>query len=123
MCYLGWAGDDCNSTSPLSYLVVGPTAPVSGKACNALTTHCLCLYLSLYPITSHFCPFILLLYLFHPTSLLSLILLSSPPSSNPFTNVNMLNITCFFVWVYFLLLIVHCITLYFSFCVEFMSAH
>uniref|UniRef100_A0A8C4GXV7 ADAM metallopeptidase domain 22 n=1 Tax=Dicentrarchus labrax TaxID=13489 RepID=A0A8C4GXV7_DICLA len=30
VCYLGWAGDDCNSTSPLSYLVVGPTAPVSG---------------------------------------------------------------------------------------------
>uniref|UniRef100_A0A8D0CZ95 ADAM metallopeptidase domain 22 n=1 Tax=Sander lucioperca TaxID=283035 RepID=A0A8D0CZ95_SANLU len=30
VCYLGWAGEDCNSTSPLSYLVVGPTAPVSG---------------------------------------------------------------------------------------------
>ncbi|XP_077431424.1 disintegrin and metalloproteinase domain-containing protein 22 isoform X2 [Vanacampus margaritifer] len=30
VCYLGWAGDDCNSTSPLSYLVVGPTAPVLG---------------------------------------------------------------------------------------------
>ncbi|XP_076010041.1 disintegrin and metalloproteinase domain-containing protein 22 [Genypterus blacodes] len=30
VCYLGWAGDDCNSTSPLSYLVVGPTASVSG---------------------------------------------------------------------------------------------
>ncbi|XP_044214836.1 disintegrin and metalloproteinase domain-containing protein 22 isoform X1 [Thunnus albacares] len=30
VCYLGWAGEDCNSTSPLSYLVVGPTAAVSG---------------------------------------------------------------------------------------------
>uniref|UniRef100_A0A3B4T8X3 ADAM metallopeptidase domain 22 n=1 Tax=Seriola dumerili TaxID=41447 RepID=A0A3B4T8X3_SERDU len=30
VCYLGWAGEDCNSTSPLSYLVVGPTASVSG---------------------------------------------------------------------------------------------
>ncbi|KAG7242244.1 hypothetical protein INR49_024290, partial [Caranx melampygus] len=30
VCDLGWAGEDCNSTSPLSYLVVGPTAPVSG---------------------------------------------------------------------------------------------
>ncbi|XP_077577683.1 disintegrin and metalloproteinase domain-containing protein 22 isoform X2 [Stigmatopora nigra] len=30
VCYLGWAGDDCNSTSPLSYLIVGPTASVSG---------------------------------------------------------------------------------------------
>uniref|UniRef100_A0A667ZAE5 ADAM metallopeptidase domain 22 n=1 Tax=Myripristis murdjan TaxID=586833 RepID=A0A667ZAE5_9TELE len=30
VCHLGWAGDDCNSTSPLSYLVVGPTASVSG---------------------------------------------------------------------------------------------
>uniref|UniRef100_A0A673A5E4 ADAM metallopeptidase domain 22 n=1 Tax=Sphaeramia orbicularis TaxID=375764 RepID=A0A673A5E4_9TELE len=30
VCYLGWAGDDCNSTSPFSYLVVGPTASVSG---------------------------------------------------------------------------------------------
>uniref|UniRef100_A0A8B9L4F0 ADAM metallopeptidase domain 22 n=1 Tax=Astyanax mexicanus TaxID=7994 RepID=A0A8B9L4F0_ASTMX len=26
VCHLGWAGEDCNSTSPLSYLVVGPTA-------------------------------------------------------------------------------------------------
>nr|XP_057940090.1 disintegrin and metalloproteinase domain-containing protein 22 isoform X6 [Doryrhamphus excisus] len=32
VCYLGWAGEDCNSTSPLSYLVVGPTASVSGSA-------------------------------------------------------------------------------------------
>uniref|UniRef100_A0A3Q4AJS0 Uncharacterized protein n=1 Tax=Mola mola TaxID=94237 RepID=A0A3Q4AJS0_MOLML len=30
VCYLGWAGEDCNSTSSLSYLVVGPTASVSG---------------------------------------------------------------------------------------------
>ncbi|AWO96604.1 putative disintegrin and metalloproteinase domain-containing protein 22 [Scophthalmus maximus] len=30
VCYLGWTGDDCNSTTPLSYLVVGPTASVSG---------------------------------------------------------------------------------------------
>ncbi|XP_019896790.1 disintegrin and metalloproteinase domain-containing protein 22 isoform X3 [Esox lucius] len=30
VCHLGWAGDDCNSTSPLSYLVVGPTASASG---------------------------------------------------------------------------------------------
>uniref|UniRef100_A0A8C7FHC2 ADAM metallopeptidase domain 22 n=1 Tax=Oncorhynchus kisutch TaxID=8019 RepID=A0A8C7FHC2_ONCKI len=30
VCHLGWTGDDCNSTSPLSYLVVGPTASVSG---------------------------------------------------------------------------------------------
>ncbi|XP_030639755.1 disintegrin and metalloproteinase domain-containing protein 22 [Chanos chanos] len=30
VCHLGWAGDDCNSTSPLSYLVVGPTATSSG---------------------------------------------------------------------------------------------
>ncbi|XP_061675109.1 disintegrin and metalloproteinase domain-containing protein 22 isoform X2 [Syngnathoides biaculeatus] len=30
VCFLGWAGEDCNSTSPLSYLVVGPTASVSG---------------------------------------------------------------------------------------------
>uniref|UniRef100_A0AAR2KJ82 ADAM metallopeptidase domain 22 n=1 Tax=Pygocentrus nattereri TaxID=42514 RepID=A0AAR2KJ82_PYGNA len=31
VCHLGWAGEDCNSTSPLSYLVVGPTATSSGK--------------------------------------------------------------------------------------------
>ncbi|XP_068998915.1 disintegrin and metalloproteinase domain-containing protein 22 [Embiotoca jacksoni] len=30
VCYLGWTGEDCNSRSPFSYLVVGPTAPVSG---------------------------------------------------------------------------------------------
>ncbi|KAM8825713.1 disintegrin and metalloproteinase domain-containing protein 22 isoform 1-T1 [Synchiropus picturatus] len=30
VCYLGWTGEDCNSTSPLSSLVVGPTASVSG---------------------------------------------------------------------------------------------
>ncbi|XP_028327150.1 disintegrin and metalloproteinase domain-containing protein 22 isoform X2 [Gouania willdenowi] len=30
VCYLGWTGDDCSSMSPFSYLVVGPTAPVSG---------------------------------------------------------------------------------------------
>ncbi|KAM9722857.1 disintegrin and metalloproteinase domain-containing protein 22 isoform 2-T2 [Menidia menidia] len=30
VCYLGWTGDDCNSMSPFSYLVVGPIAPVSG---------------------------------------------------------------------------------------------
>uniref|UniRef100_A0A3P8UK27 ADAM metallopeptidase domain 22 n=1 Tax=Cynoglossus semilaevis TaxID=244447 RepID=A0A3P8UK27_CYNSE len=29
VCYLGWAGEDCNSTSPLSYLMVGPTTSVS----------------------------------------------------------------------------------------------
>uniref|UniRef100_A0A8C9Y8E4 ADAM metallopeptidase domain 22 n=1 Tax=Sander lucioperca TaxID=283035 RepID=A0A8C9Y8E4_SANLU len=37
VCYLGWAGEDCNSTSPLSYLVVGPTAPVSGERCITST--------------------------------------------------------------------------------------
>ncbi|XP_064195184.1 disintegrin and metalloproteinase domain-containing protein 22 isoform X1 [Anguilla rostrata] len=30
VCHLGWAGEDCNATSPLSYLVVGPTASASG---------------------------------------------------------------------------------------------
>ncbi|KAG9342817.1 hypothetical protein JZ751_015689, partial [Albula glossodonta] len=30
VCHLGWAGEDCNTTSPLSYLVVGPTASASG---------------------------------------------------------------------------------------------
>uniref|UniRef100_A0A665UWC1 ADAM metallopeptidase domain 22 n=1 Tax=Echeneis naucrates TaxID=173247 RepID=A0A665UWC1_ECHNA len=30
VCYLGWVGEDCNSSSPLSYLVVGPTASASG---------------------------------------------------------------------------------------------
>ncbi|XP_033836781.1 disintegrin and metalloproteinase domain-containing protein 22 isoform X2 [Periophthalmus magnuspinnatus] len=30
VCHLGWAGDDCNATSPVGYLAVGPTAPVSG---------------------------------------------------------------------------------------------
>ncbi|XP_026865320.2 disintegrin and metalloproteinase domain-containing protein 22 isoform X1 [Electrophorus electricus] len=30
VCYLGWAGEDCNSTSPLSSLVVGPTVTSSG---------------------------------------------------------------------------------------------
>ncbi|XP_036395052.1 disintegrin and metalloproteinase domain-containing protein 22 isoform X1 [Megalops cyprinoides] len=30
VCHLGWAGEDCNATSPLSYLVVGPTASTSG---------------------------------------------------------------------------------------------
>ncbi|XP_053742990.1 disintegrin and metalloproteinase domain-containing protein 22 isoform X2 [Synchiropus splendidus] len=30
VCYLGWMGEDCNSTSPLGFLVVGPTASVSG---------------------------------------------------------------------------------------------
>uniref|UniRef100_A0A7N9ANS5 ADAM metallopeptidase domain 22 n=1 Tax=Mastacembelus armatus TaxID=205130 RepID=A0A7N9ANS5_9TELE len=30
VCYLGWTGEDCNSTSPLGYLAVGPTASVSG---------------------------------------------------------------------------------------------
>ncbi|KAK2815156.1 hypothetical protein Q7C36_023422 [Tachysurus vachellii] len=30
VCHLGWAGEDCNSSSPLSYLVVGPTATSSG---------------------------------------------------------------------------------------------
>uniref|UniRef100_A0A7N6BBV1 ADAM metallopeptidase domain 22 n=1 Tax=Anabas testudineus TaxID=64144 RepID=A0A7N6BBV1_ANATE len=30
VCYLGWAGEDCNSMSPLSSLVVGPTTLVSG---------------------------------------------------------------------------------------------
>ncbi|XP_061119610.1 disintegrin and metalloproteinase domain-containing protein 22 isoform X3 [Conger conger] len=30
VCHLGWAGEDCNATSPLSYLVVGPTASPSG---------------------------------------------------------------------------------------------
>uniref|UniRef100_A0A8C9TI42 ADAM metallopeptidase domain 22 n=1 Tax=Scleropages formosus TaxID=113540 RepID=A0A8C9TI42_SCLFO len=30
VCQLGWTGDDCNTTSPLSYLVVGPTASASG---------------------------------------------------------------------------------------------
>ncbi|TSK20196.1 Disintegrin and metalloproteinase domain-containing protein 22 [Bagarius yarrelli] len=29
VCHLGWAGEDCNSSSPLSYLVVGPTATSS----------------------------------------------------------------------------------------------
>uniref|UniRef100_A0A8C9SVL5 ADAM metallopeptidase domain 22 n=1 Tax=Scleropages formosus TaxID=113540 RepID=A0A8C9SVL5_SCLFO len=31
VCQLGWTGDDCNTTSPLSYLVVGPTASASGS--------------------------------------------------------------------------------------------
>ncbi|XP_029957804.1 disintegrin and metalloproteinase domain-containing protein 22 [Salarias fasciatus] len=30
VCHLGWTGEDCSSTSPFSYLVVGPTASVSG---------------------------------------------------------------------------------------------
>ncbi|KAM9436610.1 disintegrin and metalloproteinase domain-containing protein 22 isoform 3-T3 [Clarias gariepinus] len=30
VCHLGWAGEDCNSSSPLSYLVVGPTVTSSG---------------------------------------------------------------------------------------------
>uniref|UniRef100_A0A8C6UUD1 ADAM metallopeptidase domain 22 n=1 Tax=Neogobius melanostomus TaxID=47308 RepID=A0A8C6UUD1_9GOBI len=30
VCDLGWAGDDCNATSPVGYLAVGPTASVSG---------------------------------------------------------------------------------------------
>ncbi|CAL8290770.1 unnamed protein product [Merluccius merluccius] len=30
VCHLGWTGEDCNSSSPLSYLVVGPTASASG---------------------------------------------------------------------------------------------
>uniref|UniRef100_A0A3B3R3E9 ADAM metallopeptidase domain 22 n=1 Tax=Paramormyrops kingsleyae TaxID=1676925 RepID=A0A3B3R3E9_9TELE len=30
VCYLGWTGDDCNATLPLSSLVVGPTASASG---------------------------------------------------------------------------------------------
>uniref|UniRef100_A0A3P9I855 ADAM metallopeptidase domain 22 n=1 Tax=Oryzias latipes TaxID=8090 RepID=A0A3P9I855_ORYLA len=30
VCHLGWTGEDCGSISPFSYLVVGPTAPVSG---------------------------------------------------------------------------------------------
>ncbi|MFT7816281.1 disintegrin and metalloproteinase domain-containing protein 22 isoform X2 [Arapaima gigas] len=30
VCHLGWTGDDCNTTSPFSYLVVGPTASASG---------------------------------------------------------------------------------------------
>ncbi|XP_067093410.1 disintegrin and metalloproteinase domain-containing protein 22 [Osmerus mordax] len=30
VCHLGWAGEDCNSTSPLSYLVVGPTPSATG---------------------------------------------------------------------------------------------
>ncbi|TRY94353.1 hypothetical protein DNTS_014103 [Danionella cerebrum] len=30
VCDLGWAGEDCNSTSPLSYLLVRPTAKTSG---------------------------------------------------------------------------------------------
>ncbi|KAJ8411620.1 hypothetical protein AAFF_G00164280 [Aldrovandia affinis] len=30
VCHLGWAGEDCNATSHLSYLVVGPTASASG---------------------------------------------------------------------------------------------
>ncbi|XP_054869336.1 disintegrin and metalloproteinase domain-containing protein 22 isoform X2 [Amphiprion ocellaris] len=30
VCHLGWAGEDCNSMSPFSYPVVGPTASVSG---------------------------------------------------------------------------------------------
>lgn len=40
VCYLGWAGEDCNSTSPLSYLVVGPTASVSGSARHSLPPTC-----------------------------------------------------------------------------------
>lgn len=35
VCHLGWTGDDCNSTSPRSHLVVGPTASVSGGGTNA----------------------------------------------------------------------------------------
>uniref|UniRef100_A0AAQ5ZUD5 ADAM metallopeptidase domain 22 n=1 Tax=Amphiprion ocellaris TaxID=80972 RepID=A0AAQ5ZUD5_AMPOC len=31
VCHLGWAGEDCNSMSPFSYPVVGPTASVSGR--------------------------------------------------------------------------------------------
>ncbi|XP_061572816.1 disintegrin and metalloproteinase domain-containing protein 22 isoform X1 [Cololabis saira] len=30
VCYVGWTGDDCNSMSPFSYRVVGPTTPASG---------------------------------------------------------------------------------------------
>lgn len=30
VCHLGWAGEDCNSTSPVGYLAVGPPASVSG---------------------------------------------------------------------------------------------
>ncbi|XP_029694355.1 disintegrin and metalloproteinase domain-containing protein 22 isoform X2 [Takifugu rubripes] len=30
VCHLGWTGEGCNSTSPRSHLVVGPTASVSG---------------------------------------------------------------------------------------------
>ncbi|XP_030225616.1 disintegrin and metalloproteinase domain-containing protein 22 isoform X1 [Gadus morhua] len=30
VCHLGWTGEDCNSSSPLSYLVVRPTATTSG---------------------------------------------------------------------------------------------
>ncbi|XP_076869019.1 disintegrin and metalloproteinase domain-containing protein 22 isoform X2 [Brachyhypopomus gauderio] len=29
VCYLGWAGEDCNSTSPLSYMMIRPTVPVT----------------------------------------------------------------------------------------------
>ncbi|MBN3305622.1 ADA22 protein, partial [Amia calva] len=30
VCHLGWMGDDCNTTSPLSYLVIGPTVTANG---------------------------------------------------------------------------------------------
>uniref|UniRef100_A0A665UVM2 ADAM metallopeptidase domain 22 n=1 Tax=Echeneis naucrates TaxID=173247 RepID=A0A665UVM2_ECHNA len=49
VCYLGWVGEDCNSSSPLSYLVVGPTASASGGNVN---THCL---LSLFILLSVSC--------------------------------------------------------------------
>ncbi|XP_041845021.1 disintegrin and metalloproteinase domain-containing protein 22 isoform X1 [Melanotaenia boesemani] len=30
VCYLGWTGEDCSSTSPFSHPVLGPIAPISG---------------------------------------------------------------------------------------------
>lgn len=77
MCYLGWAGEDCNSTSPLSYLVVGPTVPVSGSDVCDLTIYCLYPYLS---STHVFCTF----FSAFSTSSLSVILLKSHRFTNPF---------------------------------------
>ena len=54
VCHLGWAGEDCNSTSPLSYLVVGPTPSATGRALSSPPSLSLSLHVcpSFYPSLS-----------------------------------------------------------------------
>lgn len=93
VCYLGWAGEDCNATSPLSYLVVGPTSSVSGNRCyyNSLLPLSIPLFISHFWAFSPSSPSVLLCFpylstLSSPLHSFQLFCWTPSPSLIPFTH-------------------------------------